>query len=286
MVEIIERHGEWRSKQAKTMVETPSWKESTAGLHCDHPFSSKSILEKTKWRKGEEKLLYWGFSYGTLLGATFAALQPQRVERVIIDGVCDSTDYYKTGWLSNLRDTDKIMDKFYTYCSAVDTDKCPLNVGKLTGAQIQALVENLVSSVKEDPIPVPATSTRGPEIITYSDIMTLIRDVVYKPLNLFPIQAQLLADVIYGNGSAFADHKVKSHKPSCPVDSCEKGVQSCPVPTDTAGWGIMCSDGQELSWSKNDWLQNVDTLVGQSKWLGEYWGSINMECAHWYVTFS
>lgn len=279
MVEIIERHGEWRSKQAEILVETPSWKQSTAELHCDHPFSSKSILEKTKWRKGEEKLLFWGFSYGTLLGATFAALQPHRVERVIIDGVCDSTDYYKTGWLTNLRDTDKIMDKFYSYCSAVDTEKCPLNVGNLTAKEVQSVVEDLLSSVKEDPIAVPATSTRGPEIITYSDIMNVVKKVVYTPLKYFPLQAKLLADAAYGNGSAFADWKADDHKPSCPLDKCEQSA--CEVPTDTAGWGIMCSDGEELSWTKKDWLKNVDTLVGQSKWLGEYWGSITIECAHW-----
>ncbi|CZR55452.1 uncharacterized protein PAC_05340 [Phialocephala subalpina] len=281
MVEIIERHGEWRSKQAEMLVETPSWKQSTAELHCDHPFSSKSILEKTKWRKGEEKLLYWGFSYGTLLGATFAALQPHRVERVIIDGVCDSTDYYKTSWLSNLRDTDKIMDKFYSYCSAVDAETCPLNVGNLTAREIQSAVEDMVSSVKQDPIPVTGTSSRGPDIITYSDVMNLVKTVVYKPLRDFPLQARLLADVAYGNGSAFADYKAKDHKPSCPLDKCEQGAPPCEF-TDHATPGIMCSDGEDIShWTKNDWLKNIDTLVGQSKWLGEYWSMITMECAHW-----
>jgi pimeloyl-ACP methyl ester carboxylesterase len=40
------------------------------------------ILDKT----GNEKLRYWGFSYGTILGGVFAGLYPERVERLVSDG--------------------------------------------------------------------------------------------------------------------------------------------------------------------------------------------------------
>lgn len=41
------------------------------------------ILDKT----GNSKLRYWGFSYGTILGGVFAGLYPDRVERLVSDGV-------------------------------------------------------------------------------------------------------------------------------------------------------------------------------------------------------
>jgi pimeloyl-ACP methyl ester carboxylesterase len=35
---------------------------------------------------GTKKLKYWGFSYGTVLGGMFAALYPDKVERMVNDG--------------------------------------------------------------------------------------------------------------------------------------------------------------------------------------------------------
>ena len=53
---------------------------------------SSEAVEEDKSLDTKGKLVYWGFSYGTLLGATFAAMFPDRVGRVILDGVVDA-DY-------------------------------------------------------------------------------------------------------------------------------------------------------------------------------------------------
>ena len=45
---------------------------------------------------GEEKMTYIGFSYGTMLGATYANLFPQRLRAMLLDGITDPVRYTKS----------------------------------------------------------------------------------------------------------------------------------------------------------------------------------------------
>ncbi|WP_406726841.1 alpha/beta hydrolase [Streptomyces sp. GD-15H] len=52
---------------------------------------------------GEERLQYWGVSYGTLLGATYANLFPERVGRLVLDGNVDPL-----AWMGQARAADEV----------------------------------------------------------------------------------------------------------------------------------------------------------------------------------
>jgi pimeloyl-ACP methyl ester carboxylesterase len=285
MVEIIELHGEWREMEAKRLLADK--KHQSLDLRAEHRdiYSSEAVIERTRWRQGEENLNYWGFSYGTLLGATFAALQPYRVGRIILDGVVDSTDYYRTTWLRNLQDTDAIMSKFYQYCTSAGPSNCSLAQTDSTPSSIEIALESLLIGLKEEPIAVSATATRGAEIITYSDVMNNIRPALYTPFASFTTMADLLSDLIYGNGSAFADSKQKSHEPRCPLQNQrdEALKEKCQVETGPeATRGILCSDGLDLNhFTKADLKNIIGVMKKQSKWLGENWAKIPLSCIHW-----
>jgi pimeloyl-ACP methyl ester carboxylesterase len=81
VIEIFERHGEWREQEASRLISSRS--DLTAQ-------EQDSVRERTAWRKGSELVQYWGFSYGSILGATLSTMYPERIYRTVLDGVADS----------------------------------------------------------------------------------------------------------------------------------------------------------------------------------------------------
>ncbi|KAJ7164289.1 TAP-like protein-domain-containing protein [Mycena filopes] len=69
---------------------------------------------------GFEKLQYWGVSYGSLLGATFATLFPDKVGRIAIDGIMDADAWYSANLTDSLTDTDKTLQTFFDGCCGVE----------------------------------------------------------------------------------------------------------------------------------------------------------------------
>jgi pimeloyl-ACP methyl ester carboxylesterase len=84
MLVMIEALGQWREEEALKLMR----KDSTS--------MTGYLFEQIRSKRGKERLLYWGFSYGTLLGSTFAAMHPDRIERMALDGVVDAEDYYSS----------------------------------------------------------------------------------------------------------------------------------------------------------------------------------------------
>jgi pimeloyl-ACP methyl ester carboxylesterase len=104
--------------------------------------------------KEDAKLWYYGLSYGTALGATFASLFPERVGKMILDGVVDSEMYYRGAWDDNMNQADEAVESFFTYCHAAGPEKCGFYANSTEGisARLSALIEGENSSTLEDPI--------------------------------------------------------------------------------------------------------------------------------------
>lgn len=45
-------------------------------------------------------LRFWGVSYGTILGATVAAMFPERVDRIVLDSNVNAQQYYTGLWVN------------------------------------------------------------------------------------------------------------------------------------------------------------------------------------------
>jgi pimeloyl-ACP methyl ester carboxylesterase len=127
----------------------------------------------------------------TLLGATFAAMFPDRVGRLVLDGVVDADHYVAPVWEGSLRDTDAVYNSFAKYCHKAEA-KCALWRPNDTVTDIDHRLENIFISLKKEPISFVDPETKMPVIITYTDIRLLMFLTLYAPTKTFNVIAQVL----------------------------------------------------------------------------------------------
>lgn len=278
MLTIVERHGEWREKEAR---------KASAVYECHGAGETRAMLKRTQWRRGEEPLLYWGRSYGTLLGTTFASLYPDRVSRAVLDGVVDMFQYYQGKGPNPLTDADAIFERFGQYCHQAGPQACPFFIEG--GAEaIKAAYWKLEKQILNASIPVRASEARGPELVTWTDLKAIQRIATYQPLLAFPILADRMTELANGNAVPMADFKHGSHLSTCPSNKCSRaGPWSPHCATGRDNWlyamsGIMCTDAEFMTTLDMQHFQAIwDSLKADSAALGDYWAQLHLSCVGW-----
>ncbi|KAH9213173.1 prolyl aminopeptidase-like protein [Leptodontidium sp. 2 PMI_412] len=247
------------------------------------------IMEKL----GESKLKYWGFSYGTFLGTTFASLFPDKVGRMVNDGNVDARDYVSGAGTHFLQDTDKLMNSFYAFCHLAGPKACAFYAS--TPKDIEIRVSILLEDIRKHPVIVPASASSNsrPEIISYSNVQRLITSALYRPLVMFPSLAEAFAALEVGDGRPFLD---LTSQGSEEIPSCESRLED---PTDPenptpevpeaegsadASKAIMCSDGAPIPGGVEEFKTYVGKLMELSKSAGASMASMVMGCVGWKFT--
>ncbi|KAJ7152452.1 Alpha/Beta hydrolase protein [Mycena filopes] len=161
---------------------------------------------------GFQKLQYWGISYGSVLGATFATLFPDKVGRLIIDGVEDMNSYYTANFTNGMLDTDKSMQMFYDACFKAGPDACAFYAP--SAAQIASSLAALTASVKANPIAVLTPESHG--ILDYVFLRNAVLDALFAPYDAFAALAQGLAALQSGNATLlYAQNEVPTFECDC-----------------------------------------------------------------------
>jgi pimeloyl-ACP methyl ester carboxylesterase len=275
IVEIFERHGEWREQEARKLLKSSDKSE-------------KDLPDHVKYQPGEEMVQYWGFSYGTVLGATLADMYPDRVKRVILDGVVDSFDYYEGGWTTNLQDTDMEIAKFAEYCWQGGPKNCAL-YDEDGPAFIYQRFADITQNLMHNPIGVPGTDEYGSDMGTYTDLKMLLWETAYRPLMKFHALAETMAQLEKGNGTALVQARrgAGAQLKQGLSEQCEKdGPYSDACNPYYAGESsslisaaVLCSDAEsQIDMTKEEFWDYVQELMKQSKMMGDVWTTIRMHC--------
>lgn len=128
-----------------------------------HASTAQSARDMDVMRRavGDEQLTYFGISYGTVLGQTYAELFPDRVRALAIDGVVDLARWHGYDGTSSTNMAlrvgsgdagDAALRQLLTLCDEAGADVCPLagNVGSSLDA-FQALKRTL----RDNPVQMP-----------------------------------------------------------------------------------------------------------------------------------
>ncbi|KAK6969455.1 Abhydrolase-4 domain-containing protein [Favolaschia claudopus] len=214
-----------------------------------------------------EKVQYWGFSYGSVLGTTFAEMFPDKIERLIIDGIMDPEDYYATSWMTVLQDTNKTWNIFLESCVSAGPSACALY--EPTPTAIQAKVDRLSQQLKTRPIPVIASlSAAAPSyhVVDYSMLRQTMFVALYTPYASFQPLASALHDLSLGNASALYEMSGLFAPPyRCPADAAAAAHEGWLNVLDSQV-AIQCNDGAAISADYDDARAHYAELCAVSEW--------------------
>ena len=132
---------------------------------------------------GEEKITYFGFSYGSELGATWATMFPTTVRAIVLDGATDpEADYMQSG-LDQAKGFEAQFATFLKECSAEKT--CAFhNKGDAEGAY-----DKLIAELDARPLVVSKDRT----VVNQSVAFTAIAEAMYSSAMWTELEVALAA---------------------------------------------------------------------------------------------
>ncbi|MDQ1485660.1 MAG: hypothetical protein QOJ62_1353 [Actinomycetota bacterium] len=148
-------------------------------------------MEALRAKLGEPKLTYLGFSYGTLIGAEYAAAYPGKVRALVLDGAVDPTisplDQDKT-------QADGFQLAFSHFAAACTKTRSACQLG----ADPQAYVLNLMKRAAAHPI--PSGDASDGRKATDGHVLLAVIQALYDP-NAWPVLTDALVNATKGDAS-------------------------------------------------------------------------------------
>ncbi|MEU5717180.1 alpha/beta hydrolase [Streptomyces sp. NPDC020403] len=121
-------------------------------------------IDQVRSALGEDKITYYGLSYGTVVGPMYATLFPHRVRRMVLDAPVD-TDQWFGNPLPFQNDvavaSERTLDAWFTTCRTEGTAVCPFGAG-----DPQTAFDTLIDTLEAKPLKIaPAEgATQGGEL--------------------------------------------------------------------------------------------------------------------------
>jgi pimeloyl-ACP methyl ester carboxylesterase len=152
--------------------------------------ASATDMDSIRQALGEDKISYFGFSYGSELGATWATMFPQTVRAAVFDGAVDPQATSSQEGMAQAGGFEGQLTTFLAACSENNT--CAFYNGGKAEAAFDALLFAL------DAKPLVVSKDRTP--VTQGVAFTAVAQAMYSDSN-WPQLEQALVDAQQGDGS-------------------------------------------------------------------------------------
>ncbi|GAA6058896.1 hypothetical protein JCM10212_002848 [Sporobolomyces blumeae] len=253
--------------------------------------SSTAFAARDMWSiaqaLGEEKVNYWGFSYGTILGATFAAMFPDKINRFVLDGVSDSVSYTRDMWQwgkDGMADTRKTFDGFLSSCAEAGQERCAFAQVNSTLESLKHRLETMYDNLRERPLAV-GSSSAGPGIVTASDAQYAVFHSLYSPAT-WPKLASLLAEVDRGDGKRMFETSQEPTKDLCRRPPAKNPFHHAMFGSIASSAAIMCGDTDPRAIQNDtsieglrDYIERLSEETGSP--TSEMWAMWIAQCRRW-----
>jgi pimeloyl-ACP methyl ester carboxylesterase len=124
---------------------------------------------------GDQKLTYLGYSYGTLLGATYAQLFPRNVRAMVLDGAVDPKQDAVAGSESQAKGFELAFGNFARWCAKTPA-KCPI------APDARAAVTSVIEKARVSPAHGAGDRTATPGWIFYAIVSSLYNEAGWEQL--------------------------------------------------------------------------------------------------------
>lgn len=210
---------------------------------------------------GSSQLDYLGFSYGSLLGQTYAALFPKKVNRMVIDGVIDPTVTDAEQSVLQLKGFDLALRNYLADC--LSTADCPFQ-----GSVSQALtkIKSLLRSLETSPIP-----TKDGRLLNAWSANTGLIMPLYSE-SYWPQLSQAFAEAFDGDGTTFIE-LADTYNDRDPSGKYLTNLMEANI-------AISCLDSRQPS-TASDMAKQNSRMLAASPTLGRYWQFGALTCEQW-----
>ncbi|KAI1498500.1 TAP-like protein-domain-containing protein [Biscogniauxia marginata] len=226
-------------------------------------YTARDMMQIVDALDEDGMLRYWGVSGGTTLGATVAALFPERVDKVILDGVMNAHQYYNSYEPESLAAADGAFEHFLSACLE-NPETCALARNHTSLDDLVTTMAKFFDTLKYDPIPDWQLLTSA----DYTLVKSLILSELYRPRG-WPELAASLDGLLDRNTSALVANYLSPGASTIPREA-------------EAILGIRCGDKSSRASKMSEMKPVLDEFFESSKWFGDWsFGPYSVVCARW-----